>query len=79
MTSQTHQPYPSPSMSLDMAQARIAELRTAAEHAHQVRTARGPRAAPSWPAGVAAALRDSLAGALPTSRSAVRRQPCTTC
>ena len=80
MTTQTHdQPYPSASMTLAVAHARIAELRAAAEHAHLVRTARGPRRAPSWPAGVAAALRDSLAGALPVSRTAARRQPCATC
>lgn len=79
-TTQTNdQPYPSASMTLGMAQARIAEVRAAAEHAHLVRTARGPQRAPSWPAGVAAALRDSLTGALPTSRSTARRQPCPTC
>lgn len=80
MTTQTHdQPYPSASMSLAVAQARIGELRAAAEHADLVRTARSPRRAQSWPAGVAPALRDSLAGALPSSRSAARRQPCPTC
>jgi hypothetical protein len=80
MTTQIHQqPYLAPSMSLAMAQARIAELRTNAERARVVRIARGPRRAPSWPASVAAALRDSLTGALPASRSAVRRQTCTTC
>ena len=73
------QPYPSASMTLVMAQARIAELRAAAEHAQRVRTARGPRRAPSWPAGVAVALRDSLTGALPRSRATSRRQPCPTC
>lgn len=79
-TTQTHdQPYPSGSMTLVVAQARIAELRGAADHAHLVRTARGPRRAPSWSASVAAALRDSLAYALPGSRATSRRQPCPTC
>ena len=80
MTTQTHdQPHPSGPMTLAAAHARIAELRAAAEHADLVRTARGPHRAPSWPAGVAAALRNSLAAALPASRSAARRQPCPTC
>ena len=74
-----HQQYPTGSMTLAVAAARIAELRSAAEHADLVRAARGPRRAPSWPAGVAAALRDSLAGALPASRSAARCEPCPTC
>ena len=73
------QQYPTGSMTLALAQARIAELRSAAEHAHLVRSARSPRRAPSWPAGVVAALRDSLAGALPVSRASARRQPCPTC
>ena len=80
MTTQTYdQPFPSNLMTLAVAQARIAELRSAAEHAQLVRTARGPRRTPAWPARVAAALRDSLAGALPTSRSAARCEPCPTC
>lgn len=83
MTAQTrdqlYPTHPTHSMSLAMAQARIADLRAAAEQSRQVRAARGPRRALSWPVGVAAALRDSLAGALPASGSTPRRQTCTTC
>ena len=80
ITNQTHdQPYPSGSMTLAMAQARIAELRDAAEHARLVRTARGPHRAPSWPASVTAALRDNLAYVLRGSRATSHRQPCPTC
>ena len=80
MTTQTHdQPYPSGSMTLAAAHARIAELRAAAEHADLLRTARGPHRSRSWPAGVAAALRNSLAGALPAAHFTARRKPCPTC
>lgn len=64
--------------SLALAQARIADLRSAAEHAQRVRVARGPRWTVSWRTSALAALRNSLA-ALPASRSAARRQPCPTC
>ena len=72
------QPYPDfPSLAL--AHDRIATLRAEAERGRQVRAARSPRRGPSWPAGVIAALRASLAGSLPASRAVARREPCPTC
>lgn len=56
--------------------AHVAELRAAAEHHALVRAARGRRRVQAWPPRVAAALRDSLAAALPVGRT---RQPCPSC
>ena len=72
---QPYQDFPA----LALAQERIATLRAEADHGRLVRAARSPRRRPSWPAGVVAALRESLAGRMPASRAVARRQPCTTC
>jgi hypothetical protein len=64
---------------LALAYDRIAVLRTEADRARLGGAGRAPRRGPSWPAGVVAALRESIAGALPASRAVVRREPCTTC
>ncbi len=72
------QPYPDfPALAL--AHERIATLRAEAEHDRRARAAGSPRRGPSWPAGVIAALRASLAGSLPAARTAARRDPCPTC
>lgn len=57
--------------------ARLAELRADAEREQLVRQLRSTRSRPRWPASVAAALRESLAGVLPVG--AERREPCPTC
>jgi hypothetical protein len=67
------------SPSLAVAHERIAELRAAAQRAELVRAARSRRRAPVWPAGVVSALRESLAGVLPSSRAVAGCQPCPTC
>jgi len=75
---QSPQPYPDfPSLAL--AHERIAMLRAEAERGRLVRAARSPKRGPSWSARVAAALRESLGGSLPTSRRVARREPCPTC
>jgi hypothetical protein len=68
-----------PSLSFALAQERVAELRARAEHAQLVRTARGRRRSPAWPAGVAAALRDSIASSVPSRGARRRGEPCPTC
>ena len=59
--------------------AHIADLRAEAERHQLARTARHARPGARWPAMVVTALRDSLAEALPTSRSGGRMEPCPTC
>ena len=75
---QSPQPYPDfPSLAL--AHERIAMLRAEAERGRLVRAARPPKRGPSWSAGVVTALRESLAGWLPASRTVARRESCPTC
>lgn len=57
---------------------RLAELRREAERHQRVVTARRRRG-PSWPSRVAAALRDSVATALPARRGPGRAVACPTC
>ena len=66
-----------PSPSLTLAHERIAELRAAAEHHERASIARRRKVA--WPAGFVAALRDSLATAIPARRGRRTGQPCPTC
>ena len=73
-------PQPRPDFpALALAHDRIAVLRAEAEHGRLVRAARGPRRGPRWSAGVVDALRTSLAGSLPASRTLAQHQPCATC
>lgn len=58
--------------------ARLAELRREAER-HQRAVVARRRPTPSWPTKVAAALRDSVATALPARRGRGQAAACPTC